>query len=84
MNHRLALALSVTMETHPLIEDDRLTADKVAAKAGIVAMSDSDWLAIREGLRSKSDTSAWPTCMIQAAARVTAARARRIGVYASS
>lgn len=82
MNNRLALALSVTMISHPLTDADRATADRVAAKVGVPAMSDSDWATIRDGLTVKADTSAWPTGMIHAAARVSSARARRIGVYA--
>jgi hypothetical protein len=81
MNQRLALALSATTASHPFTDDDRKTADRLAVKAKVTPMTDAEWSEIRASLTGKLDTSAWSAPMVHAAARVSAARMRRIGAF---
>ena len=81
MNQRLALALSATMVSHPFTDSDRQVSDALAVKAKVAPMTDAEWSEIRAALTGKLDTAAWPAPMVHAAARVSAARMRRIGAF---
>ena len=78
---RLNRALTMTMESHPVTDADRAVADRAAARTGVPPMTDTQWTFLRDAVNQRAPTAAWDTPTVYAAARVLAARNRRIGFH---
>lgn len=73
--------LMQTAQASPLTDADRRSADAVAVSNGMPAMGDATWTKIRDGIHTRADRSGWSVAEVQAAARVVAARGRRLGFF---